>query len=123
MKRNCENLVLSLLIFLCLMIGCSAGSRVNGHVVDTDNLPIENATVKFEQVGDFHGDTTHQSIHQTWVDGGFGCEFLHAGFFEVPLRITVTKEGYKPYQIDFTSGEAHKKLQNKEEFRVVLEKE
>lgn len=123
MKRNRENLVLCLLILTLLLMGCSAGSRVNGHVYDTDNMPIENATVKFEQVGDFHGDTTHQSIHQTWSDGGFGCEFLHAAFFDVPLRITVSKEGYKPYQVDFTSSDAHKKLQNNEEFRIVLEKE
>jgi hypothetical protein len=123
MKKYYASLGLCLLISCFLMVGCMAGSRVNGHVYDADNMPIENATVKFEQVGDFHGDTTKQSVHQTWSDGGFGCEFLHAAFFDVPLRITVSKEGYKTYQTDFSSADAHKKLQNKEEFKIILEKE
>jgi hypothetical protein len=123
MKNNYLNSVLCLAVLLFLMLGCSAGSRVNGHVYDADNRPIEDATVKFEQVGDFHGDTTHQSIHQTWSDGGFGCEFLHAAFFDVPLRLTVSKNGYKTYQIEFTSGDAYKKQKNNEEFPVILEKE
>jgi hypothetical protein len=123
MKNNCTNFLLCFVILLFLMLGCSAGSRVNGHVSDAKGQPIENATVRFEQVGDFHGDTSHECIHQTWSDGSFGCEFLHAAFFDVPLKLTVSKNGYKTYQIEFTSGDAHKKQKNNEEFSVILEKE
>jgi hypothetical protein len=123
MKNNHVNLVLCLLILTLLLMGCSAGTHVAGHVYDADNNPVQNATVKFEQVGNFSGDTSHQCIQQTWVDGKFRCGFLHAAFFAVPLRITVTKEGYKPSLTDFTSDEAHKKSKDQEEFTIVLEKE
>jgi hypothetical protein len=48
---------------------------------------------------------------------------MHSSFTSTPLRLTVTKEGYKTYQVEFTIGEAHQKSENKEQLKVILEKE
>jgi hypothetical protein len=123
MKNNHKNLAPCLMILSFLLLGCSAGSQIAGHVYDSNNVPVANATVKFEQVGNFGGDTSHQCIQQSWTDGKFGCGFLHAAFFSAPLKLTISKDGYKTYQLDLTSDEVQKKTRDKEEYSVVLEKE
>ena len=121
-KENLVNFLMCLAVLIFLILGCDGGSRVNGFVYDTENKPIENATVKFESVRKGEPEESYQSIEQTDKNGRFECGFMHAPF-EVQLKLTVSKAGYILYESQFSSREAQKKLENKEEYRIVLEKE
>lgn len=95
---------------------------MRGFVYDAENKPIQNVTVKFEQVKKGEPKESYQSIQQTDKNGRFDAGFTHAPF-DVELKLTVSKAGYKTYESQFSSSEAQKKLENKEEYRIVLEKE
>jgi len=122
MKSNYKNFGICLLILIFLMIGCDGASRITGHVYDSNNKPLENATVKFEAIDKGKPEESYQSTQQTDKQGKFDSMFMHAPFAGIPLRLTVSRSGYKTYQIEFTSDEAQRKLENKEEFIIVLEK-
>ena len=123
MKTNDKNLFVVLLILLSLVLGCDGFSQVHGHVFDKNDKPIVGASVVFEQVETGKkSDFVHRKS-ETDVSGGFNDGLTHAPFSGIPLRLTVSKPGYKTLQQDFTSDDVHKKMENKEEFRIVLEQE
>jgi hypothetical protein len=107
------------LIFLLLVLGCDGTSHISGDVYDSENRPIKEALVKFSE----RLDERHLCEVKTSSDGSFGCGLMHAPFSGIRLRITVVKTGYKTSQIEFTSDEAKRKLESKEKFRIVLERE
>jgi hypothetical protein len=121
-KENIINLLICLAILFFFILACDGGSRVRGFVYDSENKPIQNAIVKFESVRKGEPEESYQSIEQTDKNGRFDCRFTHSPF-ETQLKLTVSKVGYKTYEIRFSSSEAQKKLENKEEYRIVLEKE
>jgi hypothetical protein len=121
-KENLINLLICLAVLVFFILACDGGSRIRGYVYDTENKPIENATVKFEAVEKGELKESYQSIHQTDKNGKFDCMFTHAPF-ETQLKLTVSKPGYKTYESQFSSREAYKKLENNEEYRIILQKE
>jgi len=121
-KENYRNCLLSLLIATFLVIACDGGSRIKGQVYDSEDKPIENATVKFEAIDKGELKESYQCIGRTAKDGKFDCGFLHSPF-NIQLKLTVSKEGYKIHETEFSSREASKKLKSNEEYQIVLEKD
>ena len=56
------------------------------------------------------------------MSGRFNLGFMHAPF-DIKLRLTVVKTGYKPFVKDFMASDAHRMMDENQEFKVVLEKE
>lgn len=119
MNRNHFSLVTCSLIFLSVILGCDGMSHISGEVYDSEDRPIKEAFVKFSE----RPDESHSCEVKTSSEGSFSCGLMHAPFSGIPLRITVAKAGYKTSQIEFTSDDAQRKLESKERFRIVLEKE
>jgi hypothetical protein len=121
MRKNCQNLLFALLALILLTLGCDGGSKVVGHVYDADNKPVENASVRFERIEKGKPESAYKCESKTDNSGKFSCGFVHEPF-EVKLKLIVSKDGYKTYDTQFTSGEAREKADNGGGFRIVLER-
>lgn len=119
MTNNRDNLALVLLIFAVVNIACDGFSTVHGHVSDPIGRPVAGAVVKLEEVG---YEQKYGCKTETDREGAFECGLVHAPL-SIPLRLSVAQTGFKIYQTEFTSDDAHKKLEAKEEFKILLEKE
>lgn len=127
MSRNHVSLAICSLILLLLILGCDGASHISGEVYDSENHPIQGASVKFSAPRDQRfseqPDESNSCEVKTGIGGSFGCGLTHAPMSGIPLRLTVSKTGYKTYQADFTSDDAHRKMESNEKFSIVLEKE
>ena len=119
MKKNYKNLFICILTCIFLILGCDGGSRIVGNVYDTENKPIENAEIKFEQIEKGETKESYQCSTKTDKDGKFGCGFTHAPK-KVQLKLTVSKNGYKTYETEFSSIEAKEKMGNGSGFKIIL---
>jgi hypothetical protein len=80
--------------------GCDGHTSLNGEVVGPDDKPIVGAKVRlFESREPERGwDST------TDENGKYSVSLTHSPF-DIPLVVTVTKDGYKPYRKEFKVGE------------------
>ncbi len=127
MSRNNISLAICSLILLLLILACDGTLHISGEVYDSENHSLKDASVRFSAPRDQRfseqPDESNSCEVKTGVDGSFGCGLTHAPFSGVPLRLMVSKTGYKTYQADFTSDDAHRKMELNEKFRIVLEKD
>lgn len=120
--NNFKNMLICLTVFILFSIACDGGSKVVGSIYDSENKPVENAEVKFEQIEKGEPKTAYECATKTDKDGKFGCSFLHAPR-EVQLKLTIYKLGYKKYESQFSSKTAAEKMDNGMSLKVVLEPE
>ncbi len=80
------------------MTACDGGAITIGYVLDSDNQPITNALVKVEVVKTAGEKENYQCEVKTDKDGKFNCVFLHP-LVTVQLRMTISKQGYKTYEV------------------------
>jgi len=87
---------LAVLIFVA---GCDGHTSLSGTIVGPDDEPVVGAKVRlFEPHQPERGrDAT------TGETGGFSLAMTHAPF-DIPLVVTVTKEGYMPYRKEFKAA-------------------
>jgi len=89
---------LSLLILLmCLSIlSCDGHTKFKGFVYGPNDQPIKDAVVTLK-----HGDKTFDV--RTDKDGAYDVGLVHGPFFAA-LTLTVVKNGYKSYELSFSSN-------------------
>ena len=92
MRKN-----LSLLIFLLCVttISCDGYTKVKGFVYDDRDQPIKEALVTLK-----YSNQTF-AVH-TDKDGAYEVGLVHGPFF-ASLTLTAVKDGYKPYELSFSS--------------------
>ena len=120
--NNYKNFLTCLIAFTFLILACDGGSKIIGNIYDSENKPIENAEVKFEQIKKGDPEAAYQCLTKTDKDGKFGCSFLHAPW-KVELKLTVSKNGFKTYETEFSSTEANEEMGNGEGYKIILERE
>lgn len=87
---NVKSLCLSLFACMsCILFGCDGSSRVSGHIVDGNGVPIDGATVTL-----FQGDDQVGIEHASDAEGDFAAGGMHAPS-STPLEFHVKKKGYK----------------------------
>jgi hypothetical protein len=89
------------LIVILLTSGCDGGTRLQGEVVDADNKPVAEAKVRLCELN----ETSRSSDSKTDESGRYTVMLMHAPF-KIPLVVTVTKDGYKPFRKEFKAGES-----------------
>jgi hypothetical protein len=122
MSRSSKNLAFVASILIFLAIACDGGSRISGHVYDPHERPISNANVLFEAVEKGSPAESYQDESTSDESGRFHAGFTHAPY-DVRLRLTVTKTGYKPYVSEFKASDAAKMNEDKHELIVIMEVE
>jgi len=84
---------------LVLVAGCDGHTSLNGEVVGPDDKPVAGAAVKL-----FERDHPERVTNETTDDNGhFSLGLTHSPV-DLPLVVTVTREGYKPLRKEFTVG-------------------
>jgi hypothetical protein len=104
MKRACLGL-------LVLVAGCDGHTSLSGEVVGPEDRPIAGVKVRLSEPK----EPTRGWDSTTDESGRFSVALTHAPF-DIPLVVTATKEGYKPYRKEF-------KVSQRESFskKIVLE--
>jgi hypothetical protein len=96
-------------LLVCLALtGCDAHTKVQGYVYTKDGARIERAFVTLQGGGREVGDHTNK-------EGFYDVGFVHGPFVTPRTTLTVTKDGFQPYQKSFSSPP-------EENYTVVLEK-
>lgn len=102
--RNSSIVAIFLLLFCVL--ACDGFTHLKGKVLDKDGKPVEGAFVEMKNVSGGHKDET-----RTEADGSFSVGFTHAPL-NIDLILTVSKGGYKTFEIRFKSSEARERPMN-----------
>ena len=96
---------------LVLVAGCDGHTSLSGEVVGPDDKPIAGVKVRLSEPNEpARGwDSTTDEF------GRYSVALTHAPF-DIPLVVTATKDGYKPYRKEF-------KVSQRERFpkKIVLE--
>ena len=124
MKANRSSLILVAIVLTAFVLGCDGASHISGHVYDSNDKPVNNAKILFEDAASEKSDHPeyYQYRTETNGEGRFNAGIMHAPF-DIKLRLTVTKEGFRTYVTEFYSSDAHKMVDDKHELSIVLEKE
>ncbi len=98
MRRSAVCMTL-LMPMLMLVAGCDGHTSLSGQIVGPDDEPVVGAKVRLveaDQPGRGRDSTTGET-------GGFSVALTPAPF-DIPLVVTVTKDGYKPYRKEFKAA-------------------
>jgi len=96
---------------LVLVAGCDGHTRLSGEVVGPDDKPIAGVKVRLSELN----EPTRGWESTTDESGRYTVGLTHAPL-DIPLVVTATKDGYKPYRKEF-------KVSQREGFpkKIVLE--
>jgi hypothetical protein len=81
---------------LVLAAGCDGHTSLSGEVVGPDDKPIAGVKVRLSEPK----EPSRGWDSTTDEAGRYSVALTHAPF-DIPLVVTATKEGYKPYQKEF----------------------
>jgi hypothetical protein len=97
--------------FLLAAVGCDGHTSLKGEVVGPDDQPIAGALVRLIEPQ----DAERERGSETDAAGRYSVALTHAPF-DIPLVVTVKKDGYKPYRKEF-------RVRERESFpkKIVLE--
>jgi hypothetical protein len=84
---------------LILIAGCDGHTSLSGVVVGPDNKPVAGVKVRLSEPK----EPTRGWDSTTNESGRYSVALTHAPF-DIPLVVTATKDGYKPYRKEFEAG-------------------
>jgi hypothetical protein len=94
-------------VFVLVSVGCfllavcfyrgDGHTQLDGEVVGPDDKPVAGAEVQLSEAG------PHRATAVTDEAGRYTVGLSHAPY-DVPLVVTITRAGYKPYRQEFQSG-------------------
>ena len=94
-------LVAQLAMCVFLTTSCDGVTGFEGHVRDTSGHPIEGAKIVLKSESRVHRELTSAA------DGSYHILTTNAPF-KFQMVLTVTKEGYKPFQKEFAANQDYK---------------
>lgn len=97
--KNRTNILLISLMFIFLVLGCDAFMNMNGTISDEDGRPISDAKIVAVQGDRVVVEEKSESDGSYRTNGNLST-FPFAG----KIKLTVTKEGFQPYE-KFISNE------------------
>jgi hypothetical protein len=82
-------------VIVLTLTGCDGGTQISGTVQDPAGKPVANATIQL---------INREKVVKEWSreDGSFHIAMLHAPF-KTELKLSVTKDGYRPFEKHFYS--------------------
>jgi len=122
MSDNYLHVLLVGAILLIVASGCDGFSRISGHVYDMNDQPIADAKILFEDADAERAEHPEffQARTETDTNGRFRTGITHAPF-NITLRLTVTKDGFRPYVTEFSASDARRMVTDKHELMIVME--
>lgn len=99
---------------------CDAFSLVSGHVYDANGQSISGATVVLEMVNNGEHNEIYSREQLTNEAGRFALQLSH-GPTNVALRLSVSKDGYKPFVKELKASDVVEMRDKGYELRVVLD--
>jgi hypothetical protein len=88
------------LVLLLLVSGCDGRTSLGGRVVGPDGKPIAGVSVRL-----IEPDAPPRGLASTTDEfGRYSISLTHAPF-DVPLVVTATADGYKPFRKEFKARE------------------
>lgn len=122
MKKKSGKFCIFLIFLLALtQFSCDAWSSVVGRVYDSQNNPIENATVQLLIIGVKENKEIYRRTVRTDKNGKFEVSVGH-GVFNVDLSLIAAKDGYKISETEFTAKDIQKNKEQYDDYKIVLEK-